>query len=103
MLGECYRPLLLAAGLTVAVEDPAVSPGAFTFRSLRRGSLDDEASIFPGDVSLKPLATSTVTHGVDLLHVFRIGSRIASGDRSLLGTDRSAGMRKSKTGGKFKV
>ena len=64
MLGECYRPLLLAAGLTVAVEDPAVSSETFAIRSLRRGSLDDEVSILPGDVSSKPLATSIVTYRV---------------------------------------
>ena len=64
MLGECYRPLLLVAGLTVAVEDPALLPGAFAVPLLRRGSLDNEASILPSNVSWKPLATSIVTHGV---------------------------------------
>ena len=85
MLGECYRPLLLAAGLTVAVEDFAVSPGAFAIRSLRRGSLDDEASIVPGDVEFQAPCDVNCHAWSDLLHVFRIGSWIASGDRSLSG------------------
>ena len=65
MLGECYRPLLLATGLAVTIKDPTIFPGAFAVRLLYRGSLDNEASILPGDVSLKPLATSTVTYGVN--------------------------------------
>ena len=64
MLGECYRPLLLAAGFAVAVKDPAVKNGNCAIRSLRRGSVDMKESILPRDVSSKPLALSTVTYGV---------------------------------------